>query len=184
VVTSSRTPGKEYESSKFNQMNIPSGQSRGRGGGRNALPARPQMPTVPISLAKQAKFTEEKLYSRFRDLEPDAVRVTRFKGGSILEEVLLKDQTQWITSVQAEGLLTSRKAELAMERARMRAPARIGIYIPDDLAFQALPDDKKKQVLMSQKEWNSFRGSQGEQGGKAPQAAAQAATQAEPKGSV
>jgi hypothetical protein len=127
---------------------------------------------VPISFAKQAKPPEERLYSRFKELEPDAVRVTRYKGGSILEEIMLqkpdKTGTHWITSVQAEELLSSRMAEIALERARMRGPNRLKKEIPSDAIYQTLSDNEKKILLMSQKEYNSFRASKGEQGTQVP----------------
>jgi len=145
----------------------PRGNFRGRGRGAVTSPARQQMPMVPISLAKQGKPPEERLYSRFKELEPDAVRVTRYKSGSILEEVLLqkpdKSGTQWYSTVHAEEMLSSRKAEIAKERARMRAPTRLGKYL-DDKEYQALPDSEKRILLMTQKEYNSFRASKGAQG--------------------
>jgi len=161
----------------------------GRGVGRNTNPARQQMPTVPISLAKQVKSHEERLYSRFKDLDPEAVRVTRFRSGSLLEEILLKDpnnlgMTHWITSVDAETQLNLFRANAALERAKLRAPVRLGISILDDQTYQALPDTSKRLLLMSQKEYNSFRASQGAQERQTFPKPAQAGSGAELQGSV
>jgi hypothetical protein len=132
----------------------------GRGLGRNTNQARQPMPTVPISLAKQDKSLEERLYSRFRELKPEAVRVTRFKNGSILEEVLLENNPKWFTAVEMEPVLSFQIANSAIERAKARALVRLGRVVPTDQAYQSLTEHERKILLMSQKEWNSFRASQ------------------------
>lgn len=163
----------------------------GRGGGSFAPPARQPMPTVPISLAKQAKSSEERLYSRFRELQPIAVRVTRYQNGSIVEEVLLNKpdksgDAQWITTVQAETILRLQQAASALTRARLRAPVRLGRELPSDQSIQDLPDLEQRILFMSQKEWNnhSFRVQGLQTGVQKPPGEAKASPTAEPKGSA
>jgi len=154
-------------------------QSGGRSRGGITPAARQQTPMVPISLAKQEKSQEVRLYNRFKELDPEAVRVTLFRGGSRLEEIFLLDpitgQSQWIDAVKAEGLLATRQADNALKRAIMRAPVRLGEIILTDQAFQALPEEKKRILLMTQKEYNLFRDLQKE--GKGQQAPAAAGSQ-------
>jgi hypothetical protein len=160
----------------------------GRGGGRNATSGRQQMPTVPISLAKQEKSHEERLYSRFKDLDPEAVRVTRYRSGTLLEEIFLKKPKfgpeRWYSSIEAEGFLNLHLAETALERARLRAPVRLGIQVPDDRTYQLLTDNQKRLLFMTQKEFNSFRASQGTQGQKPFPEPVETGTGAEPTSSV
>jgi hypothetical protein len=112
---------------------------------------------VPVSFAKQTKSQEERLYSRFRELNPDAVRVTRYRNGTIMEEVLLLqgDHPQWITAVVAEGLLSQHNRQKSIERNIARALLRLGRVINEE-EYQALPENELNLLQMSQKEFNSF----------------------------
>jgi hypothetical protein len=137
-------------------MNNPTrGRGRGRGFGANATQSASRGPTmVPISLAKQEKPLHEKLRSRFRDLSPDAVRVTQFKSGTVLEEILLNQR--WITAVEAEPLLAQFQARQRVRIAVNRSLVRLGRPITED-QFEDLPQKERDILMMSQKEFNSFR---------------------------
>lgn len=118
-------------------------------------------PMVPVSFAKQTKSLEERLYSRFRELDPDAVRVTRHRNGTVEEEVLLGPSNgQWISAVQAEKLLSQHKEQKSLERAIMRSPIRLGKSITKE-NYQTLSDADKDILRMSQRDYNSFRALQG-----------------------
>jgi len=167
----------------------------------NAPPQANQVPMVPVSFAKQTKSLEERLYLRFRDLNPDAVRVTRFKSGTIKEEILFEcliiDKTQiidgmntikldkpvvtqdgWITSEIAESILAIQNRKITVRRDLMRAPARLGLTLVTESELQALSELDKLKLRMSQKEYNSFRAKEEE---ASQQAADSNATRADGK---
>jgi hypothetical protein len=159
-------------------MNTAPRQTRGQL--RGIIPSgrvNTQGPMVPVSFAKQTKSLEERLYSRFQELNPDAVRVTRYRGGTLQEELLLDAANDgnitWISSVTAEKLLYEAKLASAIKRAIMRAPVRLNIVLSDQ-DYQKLSDVDKEKLHMSQKDWNSFRGLQGGDGATAQSGPAQA----------
>jgi hypothetical protein len=133
-------------------MNSTQTKSGIAGAGRNR--SRPQIPMVPISFAKQAKPREEALEARFRDLSPDAVRITRHKDGTIEEEVLFNGA--WLTAVQAGVHLASKKAEIAFQRTLNRAPARIGKILHDKTDYDNLSPAEQHLLHLTQREY-SFR---------------------------
>jgi hypothetical protein len=105
--------------------------------------------------------------------------VTRFENGTILEEVSLGDsgstgQLHWESSVDMEKKLSKHKAKEAMKRARMRCPVRLGIDIPTEEGYMNLSENEKDILLMSQREYNLFRASQGAQKRDKPWGQAQA----------
>lgn len=140
-------------------------------GGLRGKPSRARPSTsgtlVPVSFAKQEKSLEQKLFVRFKDLNPEAVRVTRYRNGSIQEEILLDDpanpgQVKWIDCFTGEALLNARQKEQLLQRAIMRAPVRLSRVI-SQAEYQTLSDNDKSILLMSQKEYNLlfFRSSKG-----------------------
>lgn len=124
-----------------------------------------QGPMVPVSFAKQSKSREERLYSRFSELNPDAVRVTRYPNGTVEEEVKIfsVDKVQWITAVAAEELLRKKQASKALERNIMRAPVRLGRVLNFE-SYQKLSDEDRAILEMTQTAYNSFRAYQKAQG--------------------
>jgi hypothetical protein len=146
---------------------------RGRGnGGRNTTQARQVMPTVPVSFAKRMRSPQERLLQRFLELGPIAVRITRYIGGSELEEIALKSDVkddgtlQWITAIAGEERLSSildRKAKL---RAISRSAIRLGKVVSEK-EFDALSQRERCICYMSQQEYNaySFRASKEAQTG-------------------
>jgi hypothetical protein len=153
-------------------MNNPKPKS---GGGRAQVRApiatRNQVPMVPVSMAKQSKSLEERLYVRFKELDPDAVRVTRFRNGTVIEEVFLNDSNgvgHWVSSVKAEEALSYKRHLDQIFRAVLRAKVRLGRVITED-EFHKLSKEDKRILLMSQKEYNSFRALQGGKGPQGPQ---------------
>lgn len=143
-------------------MNPAPRQSRGPARGKPPPGPGNIGPLVPVSFAKQTKSLEERLYARFKELDPEAVRVTRYRGASIQEEILLKNANDgiptWYSNVEAEKLLSEARAKSALMRAIMRAPARLKKTLSSVAEFNALTDEERRWLLMTQKEWNSFRG--------------------------
>jgi hypothetical protein len=119
-----------------------------------------QGPMVPVSFAKQEKSQDLRLYSRFQELNPVAVRVTRYAGGSTVEEILHDPDgsgQRWIDSVMAEKILYQIKAKARLLTLLARAPLRLKKKLGSAEEFEALPQEEKNILSMSQKDWNLFR---------------------------
>jgi hypothetical protein len=135
---------------------------RARSGRNTQARTNPQGTLVPVSFAKQTKSQEERLYSRFRELDPEAVRVTRYRNGSIEEEVCIKTSgaIKWITTMAAEIELSQLKEKKIIQIAIMRAPVRLGKVLASEEEYHAIPSREQDILRMSQRIYNSFRASQ------------------------
>jgi hypothetical protein len=84
--------------------------------------------------------------------------VTRYRNGSIDEEILLarESQPQWIKAVAAEELLSQLRENKSLQIAIMRAPVRLGRLITEE-EYHGLATRDKDILQMSQRIYNSFR---------------------------
>jgi hypothetical protein len=99
------------------------------------------------------------LEKRFLLLKPVAVRVTRYAGGTCIEEILLPDvgdqKSEWIQAVVAEPLLSRAKARDDEARWVSRALSRLKIEVPNSAA---LNPGQLRLVRLSNKDWDFHPG--------------------------
>jgi len=138
-------------------------RGRGRGGAVNPQPAS----TRPITVTKDPTMG---LMSRYRDMDPVAVRRTVLASGSVIEEVQIRSSSPYLQEVK-EGpdiWLSVQDAEPVLARAKRakenqvllgRRVNRLGEEYKDTPLSQ-LSEDNMRILRMTQKVYNTFRGPQ------------------------
>jgi hypothetical protein len=158
-------------------MDAPRGRGGGRGGGRgrtgNLVP-RGAAPAVPLAaqMRQVLRLEEPKemaILRRFKDLGASRVRSVYGQTGLLEQEVFVPSEValkagyenvptkgEYITLLDAEQELGALNERLERERAL----ARREIRLPEArrrATWVQLTQDERRILLLSQKEWNSFR---------------------------
>jgi len=111
---------------------------------------------------------------RYKDLGATQVRSTYGVGGLLDRSVQIPNplgELGWVSVAQADNALQQKKLQVDRERALSRQEARL----PEDRrrrSWSQLAPEDRRVLLLSQKEWNSFRarGGTGTAAQQAPQA--------------
>jgi hypothetical protein len=162
----------------------PAGRGRGqnRGGGNNATRGGNNAPLAAQlrQLDRLQEPEEMSVFRRFRDLDVIQVQSTYGSMGLLDRKVLLSpgtlqkggrtvDEPQWLSVLDADNLLAHIRAQAERERALSRRETRL----PEArrrASWGSLTPEEKRILLLSQKEYNSFRAQQGTQTPSAGQA--------------
>jgi len=123
-------------------------------------------PTAVRAFNPKVKTETESLYSRYRLLDPQAVRVTRLRSGTTLEEVQVWDTRgpgepsyQWLTPLELEVLLYTARQLAELSSLQSRALKRLdGIVINSMEDFNNLPVESKRILRLSQRQWDRSSG--------------------------
>jgi hypothetical protein len=160
------------------------GANRGRGGGRprgdQGVPLAAQM----RQLDRLQEPEEMAVFRRHKDLDLLQIRSTYTPGGLVECQALVPASTlakagraaeaaAWLSMLDVENLSVSIKTRMDRERAMARRGERLGAPF-GQTAWVDLTDGQRRVLLMSQKEYNSFRASRS--GGTVPPRGGQAAT--------
>lgn len=148
-----------------------SGRARGagRGGGRGASGGggAPPLAAQMRQLNRLSEPDEMALFRRYRDLEPLQVRSTYGPSGLLDRQIMIPPQTfiraganqipqesAWISVLDADNI----RSQIELGRERERALARMPQRLPGRRAsWGQLTPEEKRILLLSQKEYNSFR---------------------------
>lgn len=174
-------------------LNVPRGgnQTGGRGRGRGGGPAprsgprgggnAPPLAAQLRQLDRLQEPEEMAILRRYKDLGASQVRSTYGVGGLLDRQVqILREGTLgWVSVAEADNALQQKKLLLERERALARQEARLPENRRRRSWSQLAPEDRRV-LLLSQKEWNSFRARTG--AGAGPQQAAQARQEARAQG--
>lgn len=145
------------------------GANRGRGGNR---PRGDQGVPLAAQLRQLDRLQEPEemtIFRRHRDLELLQVRSVYTPGGLVSREALVPastlakagrapDGAVWLSMLDVENLVVSIKERQDRERALARRAERLGPQHAQD-SWESLSDGQRRVLLMSQKEYNSFRAS-------------------------
>lgn len=157
------------------------GAQRGSGGG-GAPPLAAQM----RQLNRLGEPDEMALFRRYRDLEILQIRSTYGPSGLLERQALVPPATlvrggqqaeepAWLSILQLDTL----RSRLELDRERERALARRAARLPQPrqaASWSELTPEERRVLLLSQKEYNSFRASEAPpraNAGKAPEGTAQ-----------
>jgi len=94
--------------------------------------------------------------SRYRDLNPQAVRITLLPSGARLEEIQVRGggdaPPRWVSIIEAEPLLNAARRTAFFESMRARALVRLEppVELENIEAFEALSADKRNILALSQ----------------------------------
>jgi hypothetical protein len=165
------------------------GRGRGRGGGpapRGGPRGGVQAPPLAAQLRQLDRLQEPEemaVLRRYKDLGASQVRSTYGVGGLLDREVCISQDgvLGWVSVAQADNALQQKNLLLERERALARQEARLPENRRRRSWSQLAPEDRRV-LLLSQKEWNSFRARAGIGAGNAAQQAQATAPQAPPQG--
>jgi len=121
---------------------------------------------------------------RYKDLGASQVRSTYGVGGLLDRQIQVPNalgEMGWVSVAQADNALQLKKLQLERERALARQEVRLPADRRRRSWSQLTPEDKRL-LLLSQKEWNSFRARSTAGAGTAAQQAPQGAQTAPPPG--
>jgi hypothetical protein len=142
------------------------GRGRGRGGGpapRGKSNKGGQAPPLATQLRQLDRLQEPEemaVLRRYKDIGACQVRSSYGVGGLLDRQVQIPDPTEgglvWVSVAQADNALQQKK----LLQERERALARQGDRLPEDRrrrSWSQLAPEDRRVLLLSQKEWNSFR---------------------------
>jgi hypothetical protein len=163
------------------------GRGRGRGGGpapRGGNRGGANAPPLAAQLRQLDRLQEPEemaVLRRYKDIGASQVRSSYGVGGLLDRQVQIPDVATgnlvWVSVAQADNTLQQKKLQQERERALARQEARLPADRRRRSWSQLAPEDRRV-LLLSQKEWNSFRarttaGAAAQQAPAAPQAPGQ-----------
>jgi hypothetical protein len=139
------------------------GRGRGRGGGPAPRAGRSGGGAPPLAaqlkqLDRLQEPEEMTLLRRYKDLGATQVRSTYGLGGLLDRQIQISQDSvlTWVSVAQADNALQQKKLSAERERALARQEARLPAERRRRSWSQLAPEDRRV-LLLSQKEWNSFR---------------------------